>query len=120
VLDGILPKHMLGDGGSILAILFVSLGVALLCGSVWLLLSTNVGGKRALQLTGAILLSYLFINALVWMVAGNGPLLGEGAGYWERRLMGGMIGLVSLVLLGVLLIVSHQNERAQQRVEKES
>jgi len=126
MLDDLLPEHL--EGAPLIAILFVTLGVVLLLGSVWFLLSTNIGAKRGFQITVFAVLGYLFLNAITWIVSGNGPVawpvsfmpeVSTGSDYFDRRVVGGTLGLLALVLLALGLWWMHTSEREQQRIPED-
>lgn len=69
-------------GGAMLALswnpqvrggLYVFIAVAVLCGSVFMILGTNVGGRLGFQLAAAGLTGFFVIIGSVWWVYGIGP-----------------------------------------------
>ncbi|MDQ4133783.1 MAG: hypothetical protein M3179_11400 [Actinomycetota bacterium] len=61
--------------------LYVLISVVVLCGSAYLLLSTNVGARLGFQLAGAGLFGWMMVLGLTWWVYGQGPL--GPAPHWE-------------------------------------
>lgn len=53
--------------------LYVFLAVVILCGSGFLILSTNLGARLGFQIAAAGLTGFLVIIGLVWWVNGTGP-----------------------------------------------
>jgi len=53
--------------------LYVAIAVSILCGSAFLLLSTNLGGRLGFQVAAAGLTGFLTIIGSVWWVYGIGP-----------------------------------------------
>src|SRR3954447_18528767 len=53
--------------------LYVFLAVTILCGSGFLILSTNLGGRLGFQVAAAGLTGFLSIIGTVWWVYGIGP-----------------------------------------------
>lgn len=53
--------------------LYVAIAIVILCGSVQLILSTNVGARLGFQLAGAGLTGFFVIIGSVWWVYGIGP-----------------------------------------------
>ncbi len=65
--------------------LYVLIAVVILCGSSYLLLSTNVGSRLGFQLAAAGLFGFMVIIGFVWWIYGIGP---QGPGpAWEPRFM---------------------------------
>lgn len=119
-IENLYPEHG-GEPGSaglmFWGILFVVIGGALLIGSVLLVLSTDIGFKRAFWATCAVVSGYMFLHSLTWILSGNGPR-GEGSGFWNHRWQGGIaIGGVALVAFIAICVVWHITERKQQRAE---
>lgn len=54
--------------------LYVVLAVAILCGSCYMLLATNVGARLGFQLAGAGLFGFLTTIGLLWWVYAIGPI----------------------------------------------
>ncbi len=117
MLEGSLPEHAVGYGG-FWGYFFVALGLVLLVGSVWLVLSTDIGAKRGLLVVSTGFVGYLFLHALQWMLSAQAPRVApEDNTYWGQHLVGMGIGAGALVFLTVVLFLSHRFERQAQRVE---
>ncbi|MCC7075871.1 MAG: hypothetical protein IT198_01980 [Acidimicrobiia bacterium] len=121
ILDGKLPHHG-GEAGSTILLFwgffFVTLGAVLLIGSVALILTTDVGFKRAIQVIIATIAGYLAFHSLAWMLnATQAPRFDPAAtGFWGLRVAGITIGLVSLIVFLVMVVFMHVFERQRQRV----
>ncbi|MBX7161893.1 MAG: hypothetical protein K1X95_16520 [Acidimicrobiia bacterium] len=119
LLDGKLPEHAKGEGAGVMwTIIFPLLGLVLLGGSIWLILSTDVGGKRSFQLCLGAFLTYLFFHSLTWIITGNGYKV-QPEGYFATRIVSMILALVCLAVVAVLFYVWHQNERATQRIDED-
>lgn len=121
ILDGKLPEHGGEPGSAILLFwgtFFVVLGAVLLIGSVALLLTTDVGFRRAIQIIIATVSGYIAFHSLAWMLnASQAPRFDkEAAGFWGLRLAGMTIGLSALVIFVFFVVFMHLFERDQQRV----
>lgn len=119
LLDGTLPENAKGGGAGVMwTIIFPILGLLLLGGSIWLVLSTDVGAKRSIQLCVGAFLTYLFFHSLTWVITGNGYKI-HPEGYWATRIVSMVTALVCLVTVAILFYVWHHNERAAQRVDED-
>lgn len=119
LLDGKLPQHAKGAGAGVMwTIIFPVLGLLLLGGSIWFILTTDVGAKRAIQLCSGAFLTYLFFHSLTWVITGNGYKV-KPEGYFPTRIVSMILALVCLSTVAVLFYVWHRNERATQRVEED-
>lgn len=119
LLDGKLPEHAKGEGAGVMwTIIFPLLGLLILGGSIWLVLSTDVGGKRAIQLCSGAFLTYFFFHSLTWIITGNGYKV-HPEGYFPTRIVSMIMALVCLAVVAVLFYVWHVNERATQRVDED-
>ena len=121
MLDGTLPLHG-GEPGSFTVffwgIFFTTFALSILGGSVLLILTTDVGIRRASQLVVASFLGYLFLHSLTWVLSGNGPrTTPEATDFFGQRLVGFIIGIVSLGIFAVMMAIMHNGERRMQRVE---
>lgn len=114
-LDGTLPENV---KGSPFGVIFPLLGLVLLGGSIWMILTTNIGAKRAIQLTFGAFVAYLGFHSTTWIMSETGPKL-QATGYWETRIPSFVIGALCFLTVAVLLLVWHMNERAAQRVDED-
>jgi len=114
-LDHTLPENAKGTPWTVL---FPLLGLILLGGSIWAILTTDVGAKRAFQLAVGAFLAYFGFHSTTWIMSETGLKLAP-TGYWQTRIPSFLIGIICFSLVGVLLFVWHMNERATQRVEEE-
>ncbi len=121
MLDGSIPEHA-GHAGSLIlkfwGTFFPVLGLILLAGSILLILTTNVGFRRGFQLVFTTFFGYLFMQALTWILSGNGPKVSlETTSYFGLRIWGVGIAVASLLIVTVMLISMHRAERRAQRVD---
>lgn len=121
MLDGFLPEHG-GEAGSTILLFWGTfwpiVGLILLMGAVVLILTTNIGFRRALQVSAAGFLGYLAFHSLTWLLSGNGPRT-EPNTYFNDRIQGLGIGLGAFVLFVALLVTMHIVERRAQQVPEE-
>jgi hypothetical protein len=70
---------------------FTLASVVILCGSVYLLLATNLGARLGFLVAGAALFGWIFLMAIVWTVYGIG-LKGRPPEWKARQVVTGDIG----------------------------
>ena len=68
--------------------LYVLLSVLILCGSAYLLLSTNVGARLGFLLSAAGLFGFLAVLGIIWWVYGIGPIGPDPAWHSEGIVTG--------------------------------
>ena len=78
--------------------LYVLLAVVILCGSGFLILSTNLGGRLGFQAAAAGLMGFLVIIGATWWVYGIGPQ-GEAPTWVSRFTVQGDLGQVDSEIL---------------------
>lgn len=121
MLDGKLPEHG-GEPGSTILLFWGSfwplVGLILLMGAVMLILWTNVGFRRSLQVTAAAFFGYLAFHSLAWVLSGNGPRTDAGT-YFGDRIQGFGIGFASLIIFVLIVVVTHISERRAQEVAED-
>ncbi len=118
MLEGSLPEHGGEAGSAILKFwgtLFPLLGLILLMGAVVLILWTDVGLRRSLQVSAGAFFGYIFLHSITWILSGNGPK-GDGTGFWNDRYLGVLIGLGAVAIFVTIVLTSHYAERKAQRV----
>lgn len=72
-------------------IVFVLVAIVILCGSVYLLLSTNLGARLGFLVAGAGLFGWMFVMSTVWTVYGIG-LKGRPPVWKPKQVVAGDIG----------------------------
>jgi len=72
-------------------VVFVLIAFGLLCGSVYMVLATDVGARLGVLVTGAALFGWIFVMAVVWSVYGIG-YKGRPATWKPKLVVTGDIG----------------------------